>query len=368
MDVYTREVDRPMPIRNADIAAVFDEIADLLEIEGENAFRVRAYRNAAREIQALGEEAADMIAKGENLTELPGIGKDLAGKINEIVATGECEALEQLRRRTPSAITALLKVPGLGPKRVHTLYHALHVQTVDELARAAREGRIRDLPRFGPKIEQTILDALGAHIAEQARFPLADAARYGEPLKLYLGKIPGVENVIIAGSYRRRRETVADLDFIVVTTDPPAVMNALVAYSQVKDVLANGVTRASVRLKSGLQVDLRAVARESLGAALLYFTGSKAHNIALRRLAQTHKLKINEYGVFKGTRRIAGDTEESVYATLGLRWIPPEARENRGEIEAARLGAGNEVAAPALQKTPLSRKHRHDRTPSNRHR
>lgn len=326
-------------MRNNSIAAMFEEMADLLEIDGANPFRVRAYRNAAREIQGLGVEVVDLIAKGKELTELPGIGKDLAGKIKDIIKTGKCDVLDKLRRRTPSAISALLKVPGLGPKRVHTIYHALHVQTAEQLAEAARSGRIRELPRFGAKIEQTIIDALAAHLADQKRFPIAEATQYAEPLKLYLENIPDVEKVVIAGSYRRRKESVGDLDFIVVAADAIPVMNALVAYDQVKEVLAKGTTRASARLASGIQVDLRVVERESFGAALLYFTGSRAHNIALRRLAQKRKLKINEYGVFKGDKRIAGDTEESIYAVLGLRWITPEAREDRGEINAARIDA-----------------------------
>lgn len=344
-----------MPIRNADIAAVFEEIADLLEIEGENAFRVRAYRNAARAVQGLGVQVSEMIARDEDLTELPGIGKDLAGKIREIVASGRCRMLDELRAKTPSAIAALLRVPGLGPKRVHAIYHALNIQTAEELARAAREGRIRELPRFGPKVEQAILDALSARLAEQGRFPLADAAREGEALKRHLETAPGVERVEIAGSYRRGRETVGDLDFIVVADDPAAAMDRFVSYDQVRDVLARGGTRAAVRLKSGMQVDLRVVERASYGAALLYFTGSKAHNIALRRLALKRKLKVNEYGVFRGKRRIAGDTEESVYAALGLRWIPPREREDSGEIERARIDGGEK---PALRKrsTPPPRK------------
>lgn len=346
-----------MSIRNTDIAAVFAEIADLLEIEGANAFRVRAYRNAARAVQGLGVEAADMIAKDEDLTELQDIGKDLAGKIKEIVATGRCRTLDELRVKTPSAIAALLKVPGLGPKRVHAIYHTLNIQTADELARAARDGRIRELPRFGPGIEQAILDALSARIAELDRVPLADAARQGEALKRHLETLAGVERVEIAGSYRRGKETVGDLDFIVTADDPAAVMDRFVSYGQVRDVLAKGGTRAAVRLKSGMQVDLRVVERASYGAALLYFTGSKAHNIALRRLALKRKLKINEYGVFKGNRRIAGDTEESVYATLGLRWIAPKEREDAGEIERARVDSGK---APVLQGRPAAssrRKH-----------
>ena len=327
-----------MPVHNADIANIFEEIADLLEIENANPFRVRAYRNAARQLQGMGVAASDMVAGGEDLTELPGIGDDLAAKIQEIVETGKCQFLEKLRQKTPPTITELLKIPGLGPKRVRALYHELDVHTLEQLARAARDGRIRKLPGFGEKTEQTILEAISAHVEKQARFKLAVAAQYAEPLKKYLEKIPGVSQVTLAGSYRRFRETVGDIDILVAATDAERIMNRFVAYDEVKDVLAKGSTRATVILKSGLQVDVRVVNEDCFGAALQYFTGSKAHNIEIRRLAQERRLKISEYGVFKGEKRIAGDTEESIYRSVGLPWIPPELRENHGEIEAARAG------------------------------
>jgi len=324
-----------MPIHNADIAAVFDEIANLLEIDNANPFRVRAYRNAARQVQGMGEALADMVSKEEDLTELPGIGEDLAAKITEIVRTGKCQALEKLRSQMPPTITALLKIPGLGPKRVRTLYKELDIETMEQLARAAREQRIRALPGFGPKIELTIGEAIAAHAGEQARFKRAIAAQYAEALKTYLKKQRGVRAIEIAGSYRRAKETVGDLDIVVAAADGPAVMDRFVGYDEVKDVVAKGNTRATVILKCGLQVDLRVVEPASFGAALLYFTGSKAHNIEVRRLAQDRGLKINEYGVFRGAKRVAGDSEKSMYATVGLPWIAPELRENRGEIEAA---------------------------------
>ena len=327
-----------MPVHNADIATIFEEIADLLEIENANPFRVRAYRNAARQLQSMGVPAADMLAKGEDLTDLPGIGEDLAAKIKEIVETGKCRSLEKLRKKTPPTITELLKIPGLGPKRVRVLYHELDVHTLEQLARAARDGHIRELPGFGVKTEQTILEAISTHVTEQERFKLAVAAQYAEPLKKFLEKIPGVKQVVLAGSYRRFKETVGDIDILVTATGPEIVMDRFIAYDEVKDVMAKGTTRATVILKSGLQVDVRVVDEDCFGAALQYFTGSKAHNIEIRRLAQERKLKISEYGVFKGEKHIAGETEESVYRSVGLPWIPPELRENRGEIEAARAG------------------------------
>lgn len=332
-----------MPVHNADITVIFEEIADLLEIEGANTFRIRAYRNAARILGDLPQEARVLVERGDDLTRLPGIGADLAGKINEIVTTGHCSLLERLRRELPPAITELLKIPGLGPKRVKALWHDLDVQTVEQLHRAAQDGRIRALHGFGEKTEQNILQALQAHASQSRRFKLATAAQYAETLRAFLQAIPGVQQVVVAGSFRRMRETVGDLD-ILVTVDPDntvmhsPVMQRFTAYDEVAEVFSAGETRASVLLKCGMQVDLRVVAQESYGAALHYFTGSKSHNIAIRRIAQQLGLKVNEYGVFRGTQRIAGDSEESVYRAVGLPFIPPELREDRGEIEAARAG------------------------------
>lgn len=327
-----------MPVHNADIAAIFNDIADLLEIEAANPFRVRAYRNAARQLQTLAEDAGGMLARGEDLTRLPGIGKDLAAKIREIVETGRCRALEQLRRDLPPTLTELLHLPGIGPKRVHALYHELDIQTPAQLYRAARDGRLRELPGFGEKTELKLLDALEAHLATTRRFKLATARQYAEPLRDHLAGTPGVGEAVIAGSYRRRRDTVGDLDILVTTDDAAAVMARFRDYDELDRVQSLGTTRASVLLKCGLQVDLRVVARENYGAALHYFTGGKAHNIAMRTLARERGLKVNEYGVFQGVRRIAGDTEESVFRALGLAWIPPELRENQGEIQAAAAG------------------------------
>ena len=327
-----------MPVHNADIAAVFEEIADLLEIEGANPFRIRAYRNAARTLSELSQDARALLEKGDDLRQLPGIGDDLAAKIAEIVATGSCSLLQRLHKELPPAITELLHIPGLGPKRVKALYHDLDVQTVEQLYRAARDGRIRALPGFGEKIELNILQAVEAHVSQARRFKLATAAQYAEPLRAFLQAIRGVAQVTVAGSFRRMRETVGDLDILVTTAEPDAVMQHFTAYDEVAEVLSAGSTRGSVVLKCGLQVDLRVVSETSYGAALHYFTGSKAHNIAIRRIAQKLGLKVNEYGVFRGEARIAGETEESVYRAVGLPYIEPELREDRGEIEAARAG------------------------------
>ncbi len=327
-----------MPIHNEDIARVFDEIADLLEIEGDNPFRVRAYRTAARRVRELGRDLREMVANGEDLTKIPGIGKELAAKIHEIVETGTCRALEKLRRRLPPDLPELLRLPGLGPKRVHALYHELDIHNLEQLERAARDGRIRSLPGFGPKTEARILEAIHANLDLTRRFRLATAAQYAEPLADYLRRAPGIDQVEIAGSYRRRKETVGDLDILCTARAGRPVIEHFVAYDEVDEILSQGTTRASVVLRSGLQVDLRVVRKVSYGAALHYFTGSRAHNIAVRRLAVKRGLKINEYGVFRGDRRVAGKTEASVFASVGLPWIPPELRENRGEIEAAQAG------------------------------
>jgi DNA polymerase (family 10) len=324
-----------MAVGNADIAAVFETIADLLELGDENPFRVRAYRNAARIVGNLGLDLAGELAAGRELPKLPGIGADLAEKIHEIVATGTCALAERLRKRYPAGITALLRVPGLGPKRVAVLYKKLRIRSLEELGRAAERGRLQELPGFGVKTEARVLEAVSARLSKKQRFPLAAAARYAEPLAAYLRGIAGVDRVVLAGSYRRRRETVGDLDVLVTTTRPGEVIERFTAYPEVKEVTAAGGTRASVILAGGLQVDLRVVPPESFGAALHYFTGSKAHNIAVRRLAQARGLKLNEYGVFRGRKRVAGDTEESVFAAVGLPWIPPENREDRGELAPA---------------------------------
>jgi len=327
-----------MPRHNADIAAIFEEIADLLEIQGANPFRIRAYRNAARSIGELSQEVSLLLEKGEDLTRLPGIGDDLSAKIREIVASGRCSLLERLRQELPPAITELLKIPGLGPKRVKALHHDLEVQTVEQLYRAARDGRIRALPGFGEKSELNILQAVEAHASQTRRFKLAVAAQYADALRAFLLLAPGVTRVTVAGSFRRMRETVGDLDILVAAAAARAVIQRFIGYEEVAETLAAGTTRASVILQCGLQVDLRVVAEESYGAALHYFTGSKAHNIAVRRLAQKRGLKINEYGVYRGKARVAGDSEESVYAALGMAYIPPELRENRGEIALAQAG------------------------------
>jgi DNA polymerase (family 10) len=323
-----------VPVQNAEIAAIFDQIAELLEIEGENQFRVRAYRRAARTIEGLPQSVRGLLSAGKDLSELPGIGKDLAGKIADIVKSGHFALLEQLKKKLPGELGDIAALPGLGPKRVKLLYQELKVHTLDDLRRAIRSGRLRKLPGFGPTSEQKLAAALKKPTTEK-RFRLSVAEAEAEAL---VGYLRDGGRVVVAGSYRRRRDTVGDLDVLVTAKNGAAVGNKLVRYENVADVLAHGPTRATVVLRSGLQVDVRAVPEPSYGAALLYFTGSKAHNIALRGLANEHGWKLNEYGMFAGKRRIAGATEEEIYKKLKLAYIPPELREDRGEIALAKTG------------------------------
>ncbi len=326
-------------MQNPDIARLFDEVADLLEIQDANPFRVRAYRNAARTIRDFPEPLTDLVRAGtKDLTDIAGIGDDLAEKITEIVTTGELPLRKQLASKLPAGLLDLLRIPGLGPKRVKLLYKKLKVKSAADLATALDKGRVQKLKGFGPKMEEKMRAGIGQAQVGERRMLLNEAETQATAVVAYLEAGGGIRQMEVAGSYRRRRETIGDLDIVVTSegkTSAP-VMDRFVAYGDVADVISKGETRATVKLRGGLQVDLRAVEPDAYGAALLYFTGSKAHNIELRKIAQEKSYKLNEYGLFKGTRRAAGKTEEEVYAKLGLDWIPPELREARGEIALAR--------------------------------
>jgi DNA polymerase (family 10) len=326
-------------MQNPDIARLFDEVADLLEIQDANPFRVRAYRNAARTIRDFPEPIADLVRAGtKDLTDIPGIGDDLAEKITDIVTTGELPLRKQLASKLPAGLLDLLRIPSLGPKRVKLLYKKLKVKSAADLAKALEAGRIQKLKGFGPKMEEKIRAGLGqVHVGER-RLLLNEAETQATAVLAYLRAGGGIRQIEVAGSYRRRRETIGDLDIVVTSEegDSAAAMDRFVKYGDVAEVISKGETRATVKLRGGLQVDLRAVEPDAYGAALLYFTGSKAHNIELRKIAQEKSYKLNEYGLFKGTRRAAGKTEEEIYAKLGLDWIAPELREARGEIALAR--------------------------------
>jgi len=336
----------PMPRLNADIAEIFAKVADLLEIQGANPFRVRAYRTAARTVESQTKGVAEMVERGEDLTALPGIGEDLAAKLREIVATGRLALLEQLEQQTPGELSALMSLPGLGPKRVMALYRELGVSTIAELQKAAADGKLRGIPGFGEKTELAVLEATRKKAAG-GRIKLSRADEIARSLVEHLKRGRAVKEVVVAGSFRRRKETVGDLDVLATSPESSDVMDRFVAYDDVRKVLARGETRSTVLLSSGVQVDLRVVLEESYGAALHYFTGSKAHNIAIRARGMQRRLKINEYGVFKGAKRIAGRTEEEVFAAVGLPFIEPELREDAGEVEAAAAGSLPRLIAPS---------------------
>jgi DNA polymerase (family 10) len=323
-------------IQNRDIADIFTKVADFLEIEGANPFRVRAYRNAARTVAGLAQSISELIAAESDLTQLSGIGKELDEKIREIVHTGRLAKLEELENRLPAGLHQVLKIPGLGPRKVKVLYHALNIKGLDDLKKAAREGRVRTLEGFGRKTEEGILKNIDRLSHSEIRTPWFTAEAIARSLTDYLKQDQLVPDITVAGSFRRRKETVGDLDILISCRKADAVIKSFTAYESVDRVISHGDTRSSIVLRSGLQVDLRVVPEKSYGAALHYFTGSQAHNIAIRRIGQQRGLKINEYGVFIGSRRKGGRTEEEVYASLDLPYIEPELREDRGEIQAAR--------------------------------
>jgi DNA polymerase (family 10) len=326
-------------VDNRQIAALLHEIADLLDIKGENPFRVRSYRVAAESVENNGQGVAEMVGKGEDLKDLPGVGAGIASKIREIIDSGDCAYHKELLLEVPAGLLELLKIPGLGPKGVSLVWRKLGVASAADLEAAIADGRFRTLPGMKEKKEARILKGLEERRGAEKRFTLAVAAAGFASLGDYL-KERGAKRVEAVGSFRRRRESIGDLDLIVLGADKKALSDAFVAHPDVREVLGHGAAKSSVVLSSGLQVDLRPFEEHSLGAALQYFTGSKAHNVALRERAVRKALKLNEYGVFRVDtgEKIAGATEEDVYAALGLAFIPPEMREDRGEIEAAAAG------------------------------
>jgi len=308
-----------MPIHNTEIAEIFEQIADLLELQEANQFRIRAYRNAANTMSSLSRNAVDLVKEGEDLSELPGIGKDLAGKIEEIVKTGTLKQLQKLQKQTPPELAELMDISELGPKRVIALHKGLGISTKQELKEAAEAEKIRELDGFGEKTERNILEALQRQSGGDGkdRIKLNVAEELTQPLLEYLRDAKGVKKVEAAGSYRRKKETVGDLDILVSCEKSADVMEHFVNYEDVRKIISKGETRSSVLLRSNFQVDLRVVPEVSYGAALHYFTG-------------------NKYGVFKGEERVAGETEAEVFEAVGLAYIEPELRENRGEFEAVR--------------------------------
>jgi DNA polymerase (family 10) len=324
-------------MQNHEIAKVLDEIGDMLELGGENFFRVRAYHNAARAIRDQPVAVAELNPK--QIDAIPGIGADLAGKITTLIKTGDLPLHRELAAKFPKGLLELRDIPGLGPKRVKLLADLLHVHGREDLERAARSGALRTIPGFGTKSEQRILEALAKHAGGASRRILcSEAEMIASKLIAHLRKCRAIGELEIAGSFRRRSETVGDLDVVASAADSEPCMKQLKSFPDVAEVLGSGATKTTVVLKSGLQVDLRVVPPPSFGAALLYFTGSKAHNIHLRRIAQEFGLLLNEYGLFRGKKTVAAKSEEEVYRALKLPWITPELREDRGELEAASEG------------------------------
>ncbi|HOM15935.1 MAG TPA: DNA polymerase/3'-5' exonuclease PolX [Thermoguttaceae bacterium] len=324
---------------NAEIADVFDQIADLLEFQGANPFRVRAYRNAARTLRELTESLEQMVYNNPaSLQEISGIGADLADKIALLVRTGSLPLLEELREQTPIGVLEVMRVPGLGPKRAATLYRELGVSSLEQLREACTAQKVRDLPGFGAKTEEKILQGIELAAEAGRRTLWAVADQLVQNILGHMKQCKEVRTIQPAGSYRRGKDTVGDLDFLVITGKPAAVMDHFSRLDGIAQELARGDTKMSVRLAIGVQVDVRVVPEESFGAAMQYFTGSKAHNVVLRGMAKAKGLKINEYGVFRGQKRIAGRTEEEVYGVLDLPCFPPELREAREEFDWAAQG------------------------------
>jgi DNA polymerase (family 10) len=324
-------------VRNLELAELFHEIGDLLEIREDNVFRVRAYRRAAQQLENLGEDAVEALEGGRKVA---GIGADLAAKIREYAATGAIAYLEELRKELPRGVRDLTLLQGVGPKTAKLLHQTLGIDSVERLEEACRSGRVLQAPGIKQKTVQNILRGIETWRLGQSRMPLGRALALADGLVRALRELPGARAVEVAGSLRRRAETIGDLDILVTSDRPAAVLERFVGLPQVASVLAHGETKASIRHRENIQVDVRVVEPGAYGAALQYFTGSKHHNVKLRELAVRKKLKVSEYGVFdQRGRRVAGATEDEVYAALGLPFIPPELREDTGEIEAA-LGPG----------------------------
>ena len=336
-------------MENIEIAGILEELGHLLEIQGSNPFRIRAYRNAVRTVRGLTRPLAAMVEEGEDLTALDAIGKDMSAHIVELVQTGELARLAEVSAEVPRSLVQLVKLDGVGPKKAKKLWESLDVTTVDELEAALKAGRVESLEGFGATSVKKILTAIEDFRRYSGRFLLSKVDELIGPLLAHIKKAPDVERIEVAGSYRRRKETIGDVDLLVQAELPaPAVMEHFTAFGSVERVGSAGDTRGSVVLRSGLEVDLRVIPERSFGAALHYFTGSKEHNVAVRQIAQRQGLRVNEWGVFRvpegvdpddvgkeDGERVAGKTESSVFEVLGMGWVPPILRENRGEVKAA---------------------------------
>ncbi|MFZ2198903.1 MAG: helix-hairpin-helix domain-containing protein, partial [Thermodesulfovibrionales bacterium] len=325
-------------MKNDEIAGIFNNIADLLDIKGENPFRIRAYRKAAFNITGFGKDISTI--SETDLLEIPGVGHDLAGKIEEYLKTGKVDAYEKLKLEAPETLIDMLAIPGLGPKTVSMLYREHNIRDIDTLEKLAREHRLSGLPGIKDKTEASIIKGIEMVHRFAARHPLGKMLPLANEIREHIYASAPVEKLVIAGSLRRWKETIRDIDIIATSKDPDAVMKVFTRMPYVSQIITKGPTKSSVVLKDGVQVDIRVVEEESFGSALAYFTGSKEHNIRLRELASKAGLKINEYGIFreKDNRKLGGKSEEDIYNVLGLQYVPPELREDTGEVEAASAG------------------------------
>ena len=336
-------------MENIEIADILGELGHLLEIQGSNPFRIRAYRNASRTVRGLTRPLSAMVDAGEDLTALDAIGKDMSAHIVELVQTGALTRLAEVSAEVPRSLVQLVKLDGVGPKKAKKLWESLGVTTIDELEAALKAGRVESLEGFGATSVAEILTSIEDLRRYSGRFLISQVDELIGPLLAHMKDAPDVERIEVAGSYRRRKETIGDVDLLVQAELPaPAVMDHFTAFGSVERIVSAGDTRGSVVLRSGLEVDLRVIPDRSFGAALHYFTGSKEHNIAVRQIAQRQGLRVNEWGVFRvpegvdpddvgkeDGERVAGETESSVFEVLGMGWVPPVLRENRGEVRAA---------------------------------
>lgn len=325
-----------MAVHNKEITDKLNEVADLLDIKGENEFRVRAYRNAVRTISGLSKSVAEMVDEDEDISSLPDIGDSMAEKIEEIVKTGKLKQLKKLKKEVPSSLIEIMKLEQMGPERTKTLHEELDIDSIDDLKKAIDDGKVEELDGFGKKTADNIKREIGEYSEKggSKRVKRNEAEEEIEPLVRYLKD--KMNDVTIAGSFRRKKETVGDIDILATSSNTKKAMKAFTEFEEVDRVIAHGESKSSIKLRTGLQVDLRIVEKNEFGAALLYFTGSKAHSVALRKIGQEKDLKVNEYGVFSGKKKLTSKTEAKMYKALGLRYIEPELREDKGEFDASR--------------------------------
>jgi len=326
-------------MKNQEIASIFYEIADFLEMEGIQ-FKPYAYRRVAITLETLEEDVEDIYKKGglKALEKIPGVGKNIAERIEEHLKTGKIKYYQDLKKKTPVKMEELTTVEGLGPKRVKVLYQKLGIRNLKDLEKAAKAHKIAPLFGFDEKTEKNILEGIAFLKRSKGRFLLGEILPIVKETLERLKSLKEVEQISVAGSVRRMKETIGDVDFLVISKNPEKAMDFFVSLPEIVKIWGKGFTKSSVRMKGGFDMDIRVVPKKSYGSALQYFTGSKEHNIATRKIAIDKGLKLNEYGVFRGPRMVAGKTEEEVYKTLGMEWVPPELRENQGEIEAALKG------------------------------